>query len=90
MKLTQDQFQQFQQLAEEIDGDVYENYSGRYMNGKTCLGIMVDNLYFSLFDLGYVVASNGIDFARELNDLRTDNLGTKDIIYFPRLEGFEE
>ena len=90
MKITQDQFQQFQQLAEEIGGDVYENYSGRGMFGERCLVITVDNLYFSLFDLGRLVESMEIDFSHMMAELRVDNLGTRDIIYFPRLEGVEK
>jgi hypothetical protein len=84
MTLTPNQFDEFSNLAWDIGGEVYENYSGRGMYGKTCMGITVDHLCKALFNLGR--ESENYDFAKELERLEVDNLGRSYIIYFPRIQ----
>lgn len=84
MILSNNQLNDFENLAFDIGGEVYENYSGRDMYGKTCMGITVDNLYKALFNLGR--ESENYDFAKELERLEVDNLGRSYIIYFPRIQ----
>ena len=84
MTLTSSQLNDFENLAWDIDGEVYENYSGRGMYGKTCLGITVENLEKALFKLGRESADGS--FSKELERFETDSLGRSFIIYFPRLQ----
>lgn len=84
MTLTQSQLHDFENLADEIDGQTYENYSGRGMYGKTCMGITVENLEKALFKLGREYEN--YEFSKELYRFETDNLGRSFIIYFPRLQ----
>lgn len=86
MTLTPDQFNEFSNLAWDIGGEVYENYSGRGMYGKTCLGITVNELENSLFRLGKLAAQSDDGWEHELENFRTDNLGRDYIIYFPKLQ----
>lgn len=84
MTLTPDQFKDFETLVYDIDGEIYEDYSGRGMFGKSCLGITVENLEKSLFKLGK--ESLNYDFYQELEWFRTDNMGRSYIIYFPKIQ----
>ena len=90
MKLTPNQYDDFANLAWDIGGEVYENYSGRGMFGKTCLGITVENLEKALFKLGRMATSEDLEFVTELENFRTDNLGRDYIIYFPSIECEDE
>ena len=84
MTLTLSQIDDFENLAWDIGGEVYEDYSGRGMFGKTCLGITVENLEKSIFKLGKESAD--YDFSKELANFQTDSLGRSFIIYFPKLQ----
>lgn len=84
MTLTPDQFNEFSNLAWDIGGEIYENYSGRGMYGKACMGITVDNLYKALFNLGR--ESENYSFSNELERLEVDNMGRNCIIYFPKIQ----
>ncbi len=72
--------------AEDNDFQIRENYSGRGMFGRECFGVVTDE------SVGKVIAAiiRNIDdfdvveeFARVLEDLRTDSMGLSAIIYFP-------
>ena len=84
MTLTNNQLNSFYRLASSIDGSVYEDYSGRGMYGKSCMGITVDNLERSIFRIGR--ESCDFDFCEQLENFRTDNLGRDYIIYFPKIQ----
>lgn len=84
MTLTSAQFNDFESLIWDIDGEIYENYSGRGMFGKTCLGVTVENLEKALFLIGR--ESSGYSFGEELARFKTDNLGRSYIIYFPKIQ----
>ncbi len=87
MTLTSSQFDDFENLAWDIGGEVYENYSGRGMFGKTCLAITVDELENALFRLGRESGDCSFSsFSDYLANFRTDNLGRSFIIYFPKLQ----
>jgi len=87
MTLTPDQFESFQDLAWNINGEVYENYSGRRMYGKTCLGITVENLNKALFSLGrYTAEPFDEDLASAVERFETDNMDRSYIIYFPKIQ----
>ncbi len=84
MNLTPNQLDDFSSLAWDIGGEIYEDYSGRGMFGKTCMGITVDELENSLFRLGKESAD--YEFSKELENFRTDNMGKGSIIYFPQIQ----
>lgn len=84
MNLTPNQLDDFNNLAWDIGGEVYEDYSGRNMFGKTCLGIVVEELENSLFRLGK--ESGDYEFSKELQNFRTDSMGRSAIIYFPTIQ----
>ncbi len=76
-------------FCEASDGvRFYPDYSGRFMYGRTCVGISVeDNYVLMLIKLCDFLHCNGIDNVDALisSDLRVDNMGKGMIIYFPQL-----
>lgn len=78
---------------------VSDNYSGRFMFGETCFGVVVDNIATAVYDVSEVLREIIIaerrddpDLAKEAADMledgkltecRTDNMGLDYIIYFP-------
>ena len=80
------------QFAEQ-SGDkytIYENYSGRGMFGRKCLGVVVRNGYSymeMLVNLTRYFDENGLeDEDLELEGVCVDELGMDTIVYFPRIE----
>ncbi|MBV6513918.1 MAG: hypothetical protein FMNOHCHN_03500 [Ignavibacteriaceae bacterium] len=86
MTLTNDQLNDFENLAWDIGGEVYENYSGRGMYGKTCMGITVEELENCLFRLGRMSGELDSELSKALENFRTDSLGRSFIIYFPKIQ----
>ena len=84
MKLTNDQRDKFEDLADELNGEIREEYSGRFMRNKTCLGIVVATLHKSLFKMGRLSVQE--DFEMQLHKFEVDNMGKDYIIYFPHIE----
>jgi hypothetical protein len=65
------------------------DYSGRYMYGKKCLGVEVDDLGGFISAVFQVAAEADCDFseiAESFQDMRTDSMGSGVIIYFPKIE----
>lgn len=64
------------EIANEVDGTIYEEYSGRGMYGKTCIGIVCNNA----IDCIESAAAKGITGAK------TDNMGKSMIVYWPHIK----
>lgn len=64
-----------------------DNYSGRYMYGKKCIGIITDrNMLEVMLELADYLHECGIEKAsEELEQVRWDNMGLDMVIYFPRI-----
>lgn len=78
----------------ELSGDkysIYENYSGRCMFGRKCLGVVVRNGYSYMEMLinltRYLDENNLADKNFELEGVSVDDLGLDTIVYFPNMEG---
>ncbi|NLL80600.1 MAG: hypothetical protein GX234_12610 [Clostridiales bacterium] len=69
---------------------LYENYSGRVMFGKTCLGVVVrsgDSFMDFLMKLTRYLDEQGIeDTALTLEGVSYDELGLDIVIYFPNIK----
>lgn len=69
---------------------IYENYSGRYMFGKTCLGVVIsdgDSFMDFLMKLTRYLDEQGIeDTALTLEGVSYDELGLDIVIYFPNIK----
>ena len=63
-------------IAEEVDGGVREDYSGRGMFGECCLGIVCSDANKCL----EVAGSKGIKGGK------VDNMGLDYIVYWPNLK----
>lgn len=63
---------------------VYTNYSGRFMYGATCFGIVGDTAQFARFMVVLGALTHNDDTVMDLLDvLREDNMGMDRIYYFP-------
>lgn len=79
--------EQLLDLANYLDGEVYEDYSGRAMYGATCPGITADVTDVKVgFAIATLLGEVG-DLAEIMADCtRTDNMGRSTIFYWPDIE----
>lgn len=66
-----------EEVAIEIDGEIRNNYSGRFMYGETCYGIVCAEPTSCIEE----AASRG------LRGAKTDNMGREFIVYWPSVHG---
>lgn len=69
---------------------IYEGYSGRFMFGRRCVGIVVKHGY-SYMDMlvkltQYLDKNECEDEELELEGVSVDELGIDIIVYFPKIE----
>lgn len=78
-------------VAENPQYNLYENYSGRGMFGRNCLGVVVkqgNSFMEFLMDLTRYLEQNDIeDTNLDLEGVSYDDLGLDTIIYFPNIKG---
>ena len=71
--------------------ELYENYSGRCMFGRTCLGVIVqqnDSFMDFIIKLTKYLDDNDVDDVDfKLEGATSDNLGLDTIVYFPNIGG---
>lgn len=66
----------------DTDEDLVRDYSGRFMFGETCFGIIGDQQSYGQFMIE--LAAGDADLARELsNAVKTDSMALSTIYYFP-------
>ena len=80
------------EFCKETEGcEVYENYSGKGMIGRTCLGIVVNQGYSCmemLVKLTQFFDRNDFDDPDlELEGLTLASFGLDTIMYFPKIQG---
>ena len=63
-------------LCKMVDGELYEQYSGRFMCGDVCMGVVCDNINRCLLAAGKIGLKNP----------KTDNMGLQYIVYFPSIK----
>lgn len=75
----------------ESDGyEIYEDYSGRGMFGRTCLGVVIKRGYSHsdfLVRLAWYLSGCGITAGKMLEGVSVDELGLDTIVYFPQIRG---
>lgn len=78
-------------ISENEQYELYENYSGRGMFGRTCLGVIVqrnDSFMDFIINLTRYMDNydvDDIDF--KLEGATYDNLGLDTVVYFPNIGG---
>lgn len=71
--------------ATSTDADVRTDYSGDFMFGKQCFGIVGDTHDYGAFLVN--LAEEDSELARELaNSVRTDGMGMSSIFYWEHLQ----
>ena len=65
------------------------DYSGRFMNGRTCVGIVIDDrVYETIVALCDFLHEYGVECVSDtLGSISSDSMGLSQIIYFPDLNG---
>ena len=65
------------------------DYSGRFMYGRTCVGIVIDDrVYETIVALCDFLHESGIECVSDmLGTIHSDSMGLSQIIYFPDLNG---
>lgn len=73
-------------FAEGNDLDFRDDYSGRCMYGKNCVGLICDSSMSVLIELCDYLHAEGVETVSDiLGTPCTDSMGLSTILYFPRL-----
>lgn len=73
-------------LCKDNDLECRDNYSGRGMYGKTCYGIVTDNIFYVVTTLCDMIRDEGYESATGIiGEVRTDSMGLDKIVYFPSI-----
>ena len=78
--LTADQIDDMHEAAHTVDGEIYPDYSGRGMFGDECVGVVLKD-EGDLFRFAWNLPD---DFAELLGNPEWDNMGLREIAYWPR------
>ena len=77
-------------FCQEREFDFRDDYSGRGMFGRKCVGIVIDsgtNSLEMIMELTEMLIDNDIEYVSEkIGAIRQDNMGMGTIIYFPRIK----
>lgn len=68
--------------ASDTEAKIYENYSGRGMYGKTCIGVSCDR-----YDDIKIIERAAV---QGLSGAKMDSLGMGTIVYWPEFQGDEQ
>ena len=78
-------------ISENEQYSLYENYSGRGMFGRACLGVIVqrnDSFIDFIIKLTKYLDDNDVDdIDFKLEGATYDNLGLDTVVYFPNIGG---
>lgn len=80
-RLTQDETLAVEEAAEYAEVDLRRDYSGRFMFGDTCFGIVGDAGGFAAF-IAEIAQSDGALAERLSKSATTDSMGLSTIYYF--------
>ena len=76
-------------FCKEYELSFRDDYSGRGMYGRKCVGFVLDagcDVLLTLVELTEMLIDNGIDYvSNKLGAICQDSMGTGIIIYFPKL-----
>ena len=79
-----------EKFCNERDGCSFRSdYSGRFMYGRTCVGIVIDDrVYETIVALCDFLHESGIECVSDmLGTIHSDSMGLSQIIYCPNLNG---
>ncbi|MBO5631530.1 MAG: hypothetical protein J5965_20875 [Aeriscardovia sp.] len=73
-------------FCEANEYSFYDGYSGRFMYGRQCIGIVCDNIGECLIRLCCYLVAEGVDIhPNMLLPISYDNMGLQLILYFPNI-----
>lgn len=87
--LTQEQVKQIQDFCDEYDYNFRENYSGRGMMGRNCIGMVADGIdpfTVAMEMVEYLEGEPILDIFKQCGGVSMDNMGRSAMImYFPSI-----
>ena len=88
MKLSRKQADLIQCFCDENDYDLRKNYSGRFMYGEKCIGIVgTGSLEIGMKLIIYLFNESEEDLANTFSkNCNEDNMGRQSIVYFPSIQ----
>ena len=75
-----------EKFCDLYDYRFYENYSGRFMYGRNCVGIVCSNTNEVMLALGMFLNEYGVSSDTTIK-VRSDDFGKENILYFPDIQG---
>jgi hypothetical protein len=77
-----------QMILESCDSCHVHSYSGRGMDGRTCLGVTTDGSISEVFSEIIENIDDGYqeEIADAVRSMRTDDMGTGKVLYWPRIK----
>lgn len=77
-------------LEQEDDGDFRPDYSGRCMNGRECVGVVVEDISAFLKIFAYIAREVEEEELDRLTNVRQDSMGRRTIFYWPSIQMKED
>ena len=76
-----------ERFCEDKDVSFTDDYSGRSMYGRTCVGIVTDDVFETVIDLCDFLRDEGYASAKTAlgSTVNVDNMGLSKIAYFPNV-----
>lgn len=75
----------------EPESDIYRAYSGRFMYGRSCLGVVGTINQYTEFLLAMERSDCGDEYTNKMaENVTTDNMGRQTIFYFPGITVLED
>ncbi len=92
MELSYEDLEGIEASVTDLDSSayLYLRYSGRFMFGATCFGIVSSNPANAMAGLVMWAKDNGADTSEFTHDSRQDNMGMQFILYFPNVTVAQE
>jgi hypothetical protein len=91
MKLNKKQMNVIEEFCDRNELNLRKAYSGRNMFGRTCIGIVCDNIVGVSLELAVDLQENGMnDLIQLMVNASWDSMGRQSIVYFPSLQCSDE
>lgn len=85
MESKENLIKHIENFCEDFGVEFVNDYSGRCMYGRKCVGIVCDNPLQMAMELQHYLDVEDIDSEVLASSVASDSMGMQKIVYFPRL-----